>query len=130
MFRKPLWVVIFVLALALIACKATSSSQPERTTETATITGEQTFQRLGCSECHVKAAGQAAPSLQGLFGAEVHLENGDTITADEDYLRESILSPNAKVVRGYQPIMPASFQEQITEEQLAALIEYIQSLSN
>ena len=56
------------------------------------------------------------------------LEDGGVVTADENYLRESILTPEAKVAAGYQPVMPA-FQGLVTEEQLLALIEYIKSLS-
>jgi cytochrome c oxidase subunit 2 len=110
-----------------MACGATS--QPEKTPEAGQNSGEQIFQSLGCSGCHVNAAGQAAPSLQGLFGGEVQLENGETLIADEQYLLESIRSPNVKIVRGYQPIMP-DFKDQITDDQLKALIEYIRSLEN
>ena len=70
----------------------------------------------------------AARSLDGLFGKTVQLQNGETIVADEAYLRESILNPPAKIVAGYQPIMP-TFQGLVTEEQLLQLIEYIKSLT-
>jgi len=58
----------------------------------------------------------------------VQLLDGTTVTADENYLRESILTPAAKVTAGYQPVMPA-FQGLVSEEQLLALIEYVKSLS-
>ena len=64
----------------------------------------------------------------GLTGSTVQLEGGQTVTANEDYIRESILSPRAKLVRGFQPIMP-TFQGQVSEEQLLQLITYIKSLS-
>jgi cytochrome c oxidase subunit 2 len=63
-----------------------------------------------------------------VFGHPVQLEDGSVVTADENYLRESILTPAAKVTAGYQPVMPA-FQGLVSEEQLLALIEYIKSLS-
>ena len=67
------------------------------------------------------------PSLVGLFGKSVTLQNGQTVVADETYLRESILRPAAKVVAGYQPIMPA-YEGQIGEEGLLQLIAEIKSL--
>jgi cytochrome c oxidase subunit 2 len=62
-----------------------------------------------------------------VFGAPVRLTTGETVKADEAYLRESILNPSAKIVAGYQNIMP-SFQGQVTEEDLLQLMEYIKSL--
>jgi cytochrome c oxidase subunit II len=59
----------------------------------------------------------------------VLLADGRTVTADDAYIRESILQPNAKIVAGYQPLMP-SFQGQLTEEQIIALTTYIKSLQN
>ena len=66
--------------------------------------------------------------LQNVYAHPVKLQDGSVVTADENYLRESILTPDAKVTAGYQPVMPA-FQGLVTEEQLLALIEYIKSLS-
>ncbi|HEY5573714.1 MAG TPA: cytochrome c, partial [Anaerolineales bacterium] len=94
-----------------------------------TTEGQRLFQELGCGGCHTGAPDAAAPPLEGLFGEEVTLASGETVKADEGYLRESILDPDAKIVEGYQPIMP-SFQGEVSEEQLAALIAYIKSLGN
>jgi cytochrome c oxidase subunit 2 len=63
----------------------------------------------------------------GLFGSNVQLVGGGLVKADEAYLRESILNPNAKIVAGYQPIMP-TFQGLVTEEGVTHLIEYMKSL--
>jgi cytochrome c oxidase subunit 2 len=63
----------------------------------------------------------------GLFNKPVLLEDGRTVTADENYIRESILQPAAKIVNGYKPIMP-TFQGQISDEQLNALVAYVKSL--
>jgi cytochrome c oxidase subunit 2 len=90
--------------------------------------GEKLFQDLACVTCHRADAQGRGPVLQGLFGKTVRLQSGETIVADESYLRESILHPNAKVTAGFQPIMPA-FQGLISEDQLLQLIEYIKSLS-
>ena len=68
-----------------------------------------------------------APRLEGVYGSHVHLEGGQIVIADDDYIRESILKPNAKIVQGFKPIMP-TFQGLVTEEDLLDLTAYIQSL--
>ena len=91
-------------------------------------TGQGIFQSLGCSTCHRMDTQGRGPNLMGVFGKPVLLEDGRTVTADENYIRESILSPAAKVVSGFKPIMP-TFQGIVSEEQLNALVAYIKSLS-
>jgi len=98
--------------------------------DTPASSGSRLFQSYGCAACH----GQRAPSLAGLYGSRVlYYDNGGTelksTIADENYLRESIVEPAAKLVPGYGPIMP-SFQGQLTEEQIFDLIEYIKSLGS
>jgi cytochrome c oxidase subunit 2 len=95
--------------------------------ETPAVAGEKLFTELNCITCHRPDSAGRGPVLLGLFGRPVHLASGDTVIADESYIRESILNPAAKVVAGYQPVMP-SFQSQVTEEQVIALIAYIHSL--
>jgi cytochrome c oxidase subunit II len=91
--------------------------------------GQQMFESLGCASCHgANAEGGRGPALLGLFGSNVVLSNGPTLKADEAYLRESILNPQAKIVTGFGPIMP-SFQGQVNEEQLLLLVAYVKSLS-
>ncbi|MGD0906639.1 MAG: cytochrome c oxidase subunit II [Candidatus Acidiferrales bacterium] len=89
--------------------------------------GEKIFQGNGCITCHQGDGKGIAPSMLGVYGSTVHLTTGQTVTADDAYVRESILSPNAKIVMGYKPIMP-SFQGQLTEEQITDLIAYIRLL--
>jgi mono/diheme cytochrome c family protein len=89
--------------------------------------GEQLFASLGCASCHVMDGSGVGPSLRGVFGSQVQLEGAGSVTADEAYIRESILNPTAKVVAGRQPVMP-SFQGRVDDAQLAALVAYIQSL--
>jgi len=91
------------------------------------VAGGELYARLACGNCHREEPGLAGPPLHGLFGREVELADGRTVRADEQYLRESILRPGAKVVAGYQPVMP-SYQSQVTEENVLALIDYIKSL--
>ena len=90
--------------------------------------GQQTFQQLGCATCHRSDTQGPGPNLEGLFGTQVKLGDGRTVVADENYIRESILNPGAKVVAGYRPIMP-TYQGQVSEENLMALVAYVKSLA-
>jgi len=91
--------------------------------------GERLFQQYGCVTCHVTDRQGRTPSLQNVFGKPVVLDDGRTVLADEAYIRESILNPNAKIVKGYhRDIMPV-FAGQISEDGLLQLIAYIKSLS-
>ena len=96
--------------------------------ESPVAAGEKLFQDLACSTCHTNDAQARGPVLTNLFGQQVQLQNGGTALADEAYIRESIVSPQAKVVAGFQPIMP-TFQGLVSEEQLLQLIAYVKSLS-
>jgi cytochrome c oxidase subunit 2 len=89
--------------------------------------GAKLFQDLACATCHLENGQGRAPSLKGVYGSTVTLQNGQTVTADDAYVRESVLNPQAKVVAGFQPIMP-TFQGLVTEEQLLQLIAYVKSL--
>jgi cytochrome c oxidase subunit II len=89
--------------------------------------GEQLFQQLACNTCHLGDGTGRGPSLAGLFGTQVELQNGQTVLADESYLRESILNPQNRIVAGYQPLMP-TFQGLVNEDGLMSLIEYVKSL--
>jgi cytochrome c oxidase subunit 2 len=90
--------------------------------------GAKLFQDLACISCHRNDAQAQAPQLAGIFGHPVTLQNGSSVVADEAYIRESIVNPQAKVVAGFPPIMP-TFQGLVTEEQLLQLIAYVRSLN-
>jgi cytochrome c oxidase subunit 2 len=85
--------------------------------------------KLGCASCHAGGATQRGAKLEGIWGTQAKLANGQSVLIDEDYVRNSILNPSGQIVEGYQPIMP-TFKGQVSEEQLVALIAYIKSLSN
>ena len=89
--------------------------------------GEKLFQDLACANCHKTDSAGRCPNLANVFGSTVQLTDGSTVKADEAYIRESILQPSAKIVAGYQPVMP-TFQGLVTEEGVLQLIEYIKSL--
>ena len=90
--------------------------------------GERLFQDLACNTCHLDSGEGRGPSLHNIVGTTIDLEDGSTTVADEAYLRESILNSQAKVVRGYQPLMPV-FQGLVSEDNLVSLVEYVKSLS-
>jgi cytochrome c oxidase subunit 2 len=92
-----------------------------------TEAGEALFQQLGCVTCHQADDGGRGPSLVGVFGQEVQLEGGQTVMADEEYLRESILNPRARIVAGYPSIMP-TYQGQVSDESLQQIVAYLKSL--
>jgi cytochrome c oxidase subunit 2 len=93
------------------------------------VAGEKLFAEKACITCHLSDGKGRAPSLNGVYEGQVGLADGSTVTADDSYIRESILVPNAKIVRGYAPVMP-TFQGQLTEEQIIALTAYIKSLQS
>ena len=96
--------------------------------ESLASSGQKLFEYLACANCHRTDKPGRCPNLIGLFGSKVQLSTGQTVTADEAYVRESILNPSAKIVAGYQNIMP-TFQGQVSEEDLLQLIEYVRSLA-
>lgn len=99
------------------------------TGQTPVEQGRDLFEnRLGCASCHAGGPQQRGAKLEGIFGKDVKLVGGQTVVANEEYLRNSILNPGSQIVEGYQPIMP-TFKGQVTEEQLVSLVAYIKSLS-
>jgi cytochrome c oxidase subunit 2 len=90
--------------------------------------GARLFNDLACNTCHLDSGQGRGPSLKDKLGTMETLQDGSTVLVDEAYLRESILNSQAKIVRGFQPLMP-TFQGLISEENLVALIEHVKSLS-
>ncbi len=90
--------------------------------------GEKLFTKLGCVTCHTGTTPRG-PKLTGVFGKEVKLTDGTTVVADEEYIRESIMNSSAKMVQGYPPLMPL-FKNQIKEQDLMTLVNYIKSLKD
>jgi cytochrome c oxidase subunit II len=90
--------------------------------------GERLFTELACNTCHLESGKGRGPSLQGIVGKPVELADGSTAMVDEGYLRESIVNSQARIVKGFQPLMPA-FQGLVSEDNLVALVEYVKTLS-
>ena len=89
--------------------------------------GAKLFQDLGCASCHQEVQQGRGPTLRGAYGDEVKLNDGQTVVVNDDYVRESIVNPQAKIVAGFQPIMP-TFQGLVSEDQLLQLVAYVKSL--
>jgi cytochrome c oxidase subunit 2 len=90
--------------------------------------GAKLFSDMACVTCHQEEAQGRGPMLVNLYGKSVQLQDGRKVVADDAYIRESIVNPQAKVVAGFAPLMP-TFQGLVTEEQLLQLIAYVKSLS-
>jgi mono/diheme cytochrome c family protein len=89
--------------------------------------GQQVYQS-NCVTCHTIDGGQGVgPTWQGMYGSQITLESGETVTADDAYIRESILQPNAKVHQGFPPAMP-TFSGVLSDEQIAGVIAFIRTL--
>ena len=90
--------------------------------------GEKLYKERGCNACHsIDGSTLVGPTWKGLFGHEVSMTDGSTVTADENYIRQSILEPQAKMVKGFGPVMPA-FKGILSDEEVDAIIAYIKTL--
>jgi cytochrome c oxidase subunit II len=102
-------------------------SCPECTTDAQW--GERLYTQLACNTCHsLDGSPSPGPTWRGLVGRSEHLVGGETITVDENYIRESILTPQAKIVAGYQNVVMPTFAGSVTDLQIDALIEYMRTV--
>lgn len=91
--------------------------------------GEDLYETQGCQGCHsLDGSRQVGPTFRGLFGSQRSLADGTTVVADEEYLRTSIVDPGRQVVEGFNNIMPGTYGQQLKQEQIEALIAFMQSL--
>lgn len=91
--------------------------------------GGRLFEQLGCATCHATDRQGRGPDLRGVYGTRVQFTDGSTRVADDSYIRESILNPNARVTQGYKADVMPTYQGQLSEEQLLQLVVYIKSLA-
>jgi cytochrome c oxidase subunit 2 len=91
--------------------------------------GERLFASLHCNICHNAGPSARGPNLVNVYDSRLTLSNGETVTAGDAYLRQSILNPSQHITQGYAPIMP-TYQGQISEEGVIALIEFIKNLDS
>jgi len=92
--------------------------------------GKKLVETKGCLACHsADGVNRIGPSYKGIFGKEVELTDGSKVTVDDNYIRESITKPQAKIVKGFNPVMPPYTKDMISETDLNAIIAYIKSLN-
>jgi len=90
--------------------------------------GEKLYTDNGCQACHSRDGSDGiGPTHQNIIGREEQLTDGSTITVDEEYLRESIVNPSAKIVEGYNPVMAP--YSHLSDAEVESLIEYLKTLS-
>jgi len=93
--------------------------------------GQKVYEQYGCQACHTLDGSElVGPSFLNVYGRTVELEDGSTVIADDTYIYNSIVDPNSQIVAGYVPAMPQNFADQLTDEQLTDLIEFMKSLSD
>ncbi|MEQ9618009.1 MAG: cytochrome c oxidase subunit II [Deltaproteobacteria bacterium] len=91
--------------------------------------GEKIYKEKGCNACHsIDGTTLVGPTFKGIWGREEEMQDGSTVTVDENYIRESILEPQTQVVKGYQPVMP-SFKGILSDDDITALIAYMKTLN-
>ena len=90
--------------------------------------GKILYERRGCAQCHsIDGSARSGPTFLGTYGTQQEMADGSLVTVDENYIRESILEPQAKIRAGYRPVMP-TYQGQLNDKEIAALIQYLKSL--
>ena len=107
--------VALALALALVSCGGRDEN----------LEGEALAAEIGCLACHADTGTDVAPTLHGVWGTEVELDDGRTLMVDEVYVRRSITQPQADIVAGYDGRMPTFA---LTDSEVDRLVEYVRSL--
>ena len=131
--RVRVFVALWLGLVAAGTCGCSRSEAPPETTPPGAAlsqvdVGHQVYERLRCGACHsLDGRVFSAPTLKGLYGKPVQLSDGQTVIADDEYIRRSILDPKKELVRGYAPSM-ISYEGQLTRNELEALIAMIRSL--
>jgi cytochrome c oxidase subunit II len=122
-------VALVLLSLALGGCASTATEATATATSGDAGAGPALAAQFGCAGCHsVDGSAGVAPTWKGLYGSSVKLADGSTVTADSAYIDQSILEPDAKVVEGFKPGIMRSFSGKLSEQQIADIIAYVQTL--
>jgi cytochrome c1 len=121
------------IAVAMPIVMITSSPEPPQAPPPIAapdLPGETLAGDIGCLACHTTdGTDSAGPTWAGLAGSDRLLESGESVVADSDYLHNAIVDPPSQVVAGFNPIMPTGYADQLTEQEIQDLIDYIESLS-
>lgn len=110
--------LLLLAVLLLAACGGDEGA-------TEGLTGSELATEIGCQACHTETDTDLAPTLHGIWGTEVELEDGSAVTVDEAYVRRSITDPGADVVAGFDAQMPTFG---LSESEVERLVDYVRSL--
>lgn len=126
-------VIAIAIPMVIIASSMTGSASGGSAAPPPTAApdnpGESIAADTGCLACHTTdGTDSVGPTWLGLTGSERPLESGDTVVADDPYLEESIVDPKAKIVAGFDPLMPETYSDQLSEQEIRDLVTYINSL--
>ena len=131
--RRTVWIVAAVVGLVVVvgavAWLLTSRQESTPVLDAQATRGQQLAISKGCVSCHTSSGNVSeGPTWKGLYGRTEQLEAGGTVTVDDNYIRESILDPQAKIVTGFTGTKMPPYQGQLEEKHISALIEYIKKL--
>ena len=126
-----LGVALFLFTGESLGDGTTNSTEPIAFDPAAAARGQITAESTGCLLCHtVDEATSTAPTWKGLSGSKRPLASGESVTADDAYLRIAIIDPASQVVKGYDAIMPPDYRDALTDKELEDLVAYINSLGS
>ena len=108
---------VAISALVVVSCAGGSGTED--------LTGAELFVEVGCQACHGEVDSEIAPTLHGIWGSDVELQDGRTVTVDEAYVQRSIADPGADVVSGFDARMPTF---SLTDTEVERLVDYVRSL--
>jgi len=92
--------------------------------------GSKWVEQYGCVSCHsLDGSESVGPSWKGIYGTQVLLSDGTSVTVNEEYIRDSILNPGKNIVQGFSNVMPANFSQQLTDQQITDIVQFIKSLN-
>ena len=128
--RVGLFGLFILMAFLTTACSNGEAPPPPPAPTTAPPSGLSLVRSNACVACHsIDGTTLAGPTWKGLYGKEESLADGTTVKVDDAYLRESILNPNAKIVKGFlRGIMPVGFARTLSEDEVQAIIDYIKTV--
>ena len=121
---------LFLFTGESLGGETTATTEPIAADPEAAIRGEAVSNGTGCLACHtVDGTTSSGPTWKGLAGSSRPLESGEVVVADTDYLTRAIVDPGAEVVAGFDNVMPPGYGDQLTDQEISDMVEYIKSLS-